>query len=257
MEIIADARIVSWEGGGVWIVDVTQTKGVEPRQTDPHAHHAIQVTIGLGGTWHLESSNARFDGAAVAVAPDVQHVFRAEGLTAHVFIEPESRLGRAVTKKLFGSAKLVAIPVEALGRFPTQFGAAYRNPKRDDVALIALGKAFIAALGADEIADAPDLRVRKTIEWATQQLEGQVSLSDASSVAGLSPSRLRHLFVQNTGLPFKTFVLWLRLTRAVETFVAGASLTHAAHEAGFADSAHLSRTFRRMFGVTPAGLRIT
>lgn len=257
MDVIAHARIVSWEGGGVWIVDVTSPKGVEPRQTAPHSHHAIQVTIGLGGTYHLESSGTRFDGAAVAVAPDVQHVFRAEGLTAHVFIEPESRLGRAVAKKLFGTAKLVVLPASALGRFPAQFAAAYRNPQRDDTALIALGKAFTSTLGMDETADAPDLRVRKTIAWATQQIDGPVSLSHASSVAGLSPSRLRHLFVQNTGLPFKTFVLWLRLTRAVETFVAGASLTQAAHEAGFADSAHLSRTFRRMFGVTPAGLRIT
>ena len=32
----------------------------------------------------------------------------------------------------------------------------------------------------------------------------------------------------------------------------GASLTEAAHLAGFADSAHLSRTFRAMFGVAPS-----
>ena len=32
----------------------------------------------------------------------------------------------------------------------------------------------------------------------------------------------------------------------------GANLTEAAHLAGFADSAHLSRTFRAMFGVAPS-----
>lgn len=32
----------------------------------------------------------------------------------------------------------------------------------------------------------------------------------------------------------------------------GAGLTEAAHRAGFADSAHLSRTFRAMFGVAPS-----
>lgn len=37
----------------------------------------------------------------------------------------------------------------------------------------------------------------------------------------------------------------------------GSSLTEAAHAAGFADSAHFSRTFRRMFGVAPASLRMT
>jgi AraC-like DNA-binding protein len=42
----------------------------------------------------------------------------------------------------------------------------------------------------------------------------------------------------------------------VDVFAAGGSLTDAAHEAGFADSAHLSRTFRRMFGVAPSSLHI-
>ena len=43
---------------------------------------------------------------------------------------------------------------------------------------------------------------------------------------------------------------------AVERMADGASLTEAAHEAGFADSAHFSRTFRRMFGLAPSSLRI-
>ena len=34
----------------------------------------------------------------------------------------------------------------------------------------------------------------------------------------------------------------------------GGSWTESAHEAGFADSAHLSRTFKRMFGMNPATL---
>ncbi|MBT9527048.1 MAG: helix-turn-helix domain-containing protein [Rhizobacter sp.] len=32
------------------------------------------------------------------------------------------------------------------------------------------------------------------------------------------------------------------------------SWTQAAHEAGFSDSAHLTRTFKRMFGLNPAAL---
>ena len=41
----------------------------------------------------------------------------------------------------------------------------------------------------------------------------------------------------------------------VRVVAGGASLTAAAHEAGFADSAHFSRTFRRMFGVAAAALK--
>ncbi|HUL98536.1 MAG TPA: helix-turn-helix domain-containing protein [Mycobacterium sp.] len=47
-------------------------------------------------------------------------------------------------------------------------------------------------------------------------------------------------------------LLWLRLVDAIGALSGGASLTDAAHRTGFSDSAHLSRTFRRMFGMAPS-----
>jgi AraC-like DNA-binding protein len=254
MELLTRARIVLWEGGSLWVVDATPVKGVEPRQTDFHAHHAIQITIALGGHFKLATESESIIADALAVAPDALHVFEAEGLFAILFVEPESRLGRAVSRRLFGAGKLAAVPLDLLGDIRERITANYRASKRDDVTLINLGRALVAALAGEVKADAPDLRVRKMIAWAAQQLDGPVSLADAVAIGGLSASRLRHLFVEQTGLPFKTYLLWLRLSRAVECKAGGAPLTRAAHEAGFADSAHLSRTFRRMFGVAPTAL---
>lgn len=93
--------------------------------------------------------------------------------------------------------------------------------------------------------------------YAAGHLDAPLSLPEAASAACLSPSRARHLFVAQTGLPFRAYVLWLRIQRAVQLYAAGASLTDAAHEAGFADSAHLSRTFRRTFGLPAAALQLS
>ena len=41
---------------------------------------------------------------------------------------------------------------------------------------------------------------------------------------------------------------------AVSAYRGGASLTEAAHAAGFASSAHFSTAFRDMFGMTPSEL---
>jgi AraC family transcriptional regulator len=76
-----------------------------------------------------------------------------------------------------------------------------------------------------------------------------VSLGQAAEGIYLSESRLRHLFVEQTGIPFKTYLLWLRLISALDHYARGNSLTQAAHAAGFSDSAHFSRTFRRTFGL--------
>jgi len=72
--------------------------------------------------------------------------------------------------------------------------------------------------------------------------------------AGLSESSFLHVFKESTGTPLRRYLLWLRLQRAAGLILTSRSLTDAAFAAGFADAAHMTRTFRRLFGVTPSAL---
>ena len=90
-----------------------------------------------------------------------------------------------------------------------------------------------------------------TIEKSTDM---SIRLGDLIKGSGLSASRFRHLFKAQVGMPFKSYLLWIKLQRAIQILATSPSLTHAAHGAGFADSAHLSRTFRRTFGLAPDDL---
>ena len=256
MELLAYTRIVLWEGGSLWVVNATSSLD-SPRRTEPHAHHAIQVTLSLGGRFRLSTGGPEVGGAAIAVAADATHVFGAEGLIALLFVEPESRTGRAISTALFKKGDLAPVPAALLGDFADRIAANFLATTRDDHALVDLGRGLAGRLAGATAAREPDPRVRKMIAWAAKQLDRPVSLADIGPVGGLSTARLRHLFVEQTGLAFRTYLLWLRLTRALETLAAGAPLTQSAHEAGFADSAHFSRTFKRMFGVAPATLRIS
>lgn len=83
------------------------------------------------------------------------------------------------------------------------------------------------------------------------------TLGLAAKVAGLSEGRFRHLFVEETGVAFRPYLLWTRLNHALALASSGVSLTEAAYAANFADSAHLTRTCRRMFGVLPSALPVT
>jgi AraC-like DNA-binding protein len=60
-----------------------------------------------------------------------------------------------------------------------------------------------------------------------------------------------HAFTESLGIALRPYILWLRVQRACRELANGASVTEAALRAGFADAAHLSRTFRRMLGTTP------
>jgi AraC-like DNA-binding protein len=72
----------------------------------------------------------------------------------------------------------------------------------------------------------------------------------------LSPSRFMHAFTESVGVPIRPYILWLRLQRAACDLIDGATVTSAAHRAGFSDAAHLTRTFRRMLGATPSQLAL-
>ncbi len=245
-----------WQGATLWVIDAKSAAQRETQSTDFHAHHAIQLTVSLGGWFRLSSEHELTEGNAVAVAADASHRFEAEGLIAIIFVEPESRQGRAITGSVFGAGP-VTNQLPSVQDLAEKIAGAYRDPTGNNDTLIALGSAVITRIVGGTNAHTPDLRVRKVITWANTHIDRPISLAEAAGFCGLSPDRLRHLFVEHTGLQFRTYLLWLRLTRAVALLAAGRPATEAAHEAGFSDSAHFSRTFRRMFGVAPANLRIS
>ncbi len=246
----ARGRMVFWEGASLWIFGAPP--GERYPKTTVHSHHVIQVTIALRGRVEFESGNRHLEGQAIAVGPDAPHAFEAsEGaLVAMLFIAPDGQAGRAIARGLFAKTQLVSLQ---LNDFVQQLG----NPRHREADLVAIGRALITQLAGEFAPVASDSRIEKLMPWVAARLEEPVTLGEVAEFVALSPGRTRHLFVQQTGLPFRTWLLWLRLESATKRFAAGASLTEAAHGAGFADSAHLSRTFRRMFGINAASLTIT
>lgn len=79
-------------------------------------------------------------------------------------------------------------------------------------------------------------------------------VAELAADARLSASRFQHLFADQLGLPPRRLRLWLMLREAVRRAAQGASLTMAAIEAGFADSAHFANTFRSSLGLAPSTL---
>jgi AraC family transcriptional regulator len=256
MPKLGRGRILIWEGGSLWIMEAVSATRQRARLNEPHSHHAVQVTLALDGDFEFESDAQRVAGDVVAVAPDAPHAFNARGLFAHIYIEPECRAGRAVAASIFESEPLARVDRVDLEDLAADMATAFNQRRRNDQNLIALGQSVIKRLSGEATTQEPDARVQEIVAWAQAQLDKPIGLADAARLVGLSKARIRHLFVEQTGLPFRTYLLWLRLMKGLEAFAAGSSLTKAAQDAGFADSAHFSRTFRRMFGTTAAALDV-
>lgn len=244
-----------WEGGSLWVFDVPEAGGGRNRRA-MHRHHAYQLTFTLGGHFFLHFDGESTGGPVGVVPPDVPHAFEAYGQIAHLFIEPESRAGRSLEKILGDGSELSDKLVKDWG-VPGMIKQAFDAVDDPNAALRDVGIRICEQISGQVRAAEPDRRVRVMLAWASDNLDSTIGMAEAASHAGLSASRASHLFVEETGIPFRQFVLWLRLTRAVQAYATGRSLTTAAHEAGFADSAHLSRTFRRMFGLPAAALQLS
>ncbi len=100
-----------------------------------------------------------------------------------------------------------------------------------------------------------DERIRHAITCCQAKGGEKLFARDLAEWTALSESRARHLFKEQTGVSFTQYLKWLKIMEAVKyACMTGGSLTEAAHMAGFSDSAHLSRTFKEMFGLVPSSV---
>jgi AraC family transcriptional regulator len=243
-------RILFWRGGSVWI-------GRAEESTDFHSHHAIQITLALSDddALRFRSPGEDWQQYATAIVPaHHSHAFAARGeLVALVFVEPESREGQALRERFCKG--IASLSDESILPDIAALTAAHHE-KCADQHLIACARAVISRLAATSPTPSLclDKRILRAIELLHARLGQAISLADVAAAVHLSPERFRHLFIEQTGIRFRPYVLWLRLGSAIASYAAGASLTEASYAGGFADSAHLSRTFKRMFGVVPVSI---
>ena len=65
----------------------------------------------------------------------------------------------------------------------------------------------------------------------------------------LSPSRLSHLFKEQTGMPLKSYIMLHQMERAFIGLLGGKSITEAALNAGFDTPSHFAATTKRLMGM--------
>lgn len=211
-----------------------------------HAHHSVQLVWVADGTAEIVISEQRTRARAALVPARIEHAFEAGGKNiALLLVEAHGARGSELDRRarsLVGqdlSGVLSSVPFPSVDLSPSELEPWVRLVLR--------------ALGVESTdLRAPSRTTRRAIDYIERALEGVPRIGDAAAYASTSSSRLSHRFSEEVGIPFRRFVLWTRVKRAVEVSRRGGDLTQAAAEAGFSDAAHLSRTFRAMFGLSPS-----
>ncbi|MFZ5444545.1 MAG: AraC family transcriptional regulator [Myxococcota bacterium] len=218
-----------------------------------HAHHAMHLVLALEGRVAVTLDDGRVRRACgVLTAPDVPHAIDGAGVTTLlVFLDPESEVGAALLASMRAPVRLLSR--QERDRLVADGVDALRLMTADGVEWVRRTAALLG--GAGLRARRPvHPRVRKALRLLREDPSRAASLRALAADVGLSEGRLMHAFTESIGIPLRPYVLWLRLQRAASAIVTGQSVSEAAAWAGFSDAAHLSRSFKRAFGMTPSML---
>jgi AraC-like DNA-binding protein len=195
--------------------------------TDEHRHHAIQL-VAAPGTRGLDTTGTH--PSPFIVPADHPHALAGTGTGLVVFVDPEAT----------SAANLVSHP-------PLGFSGADLPETMADATNVVTALTRLAGRP-------PDRHPAIARLLALLPDDPNAPLPVLAADVGLSASRVTHLFRDQVGISLRAYRSWVRFLLAAEALRDGASLTDAAHHAGFADVAHLHRTFRHHFGLQPGPL---
>jgi AraC-like DNA-binding protein len=243
-----------------------------------HAHHALHFILAIDGELRAKVGDRWQSAAGIVTAPDAVHEIDAsDSHVLIVFLDPESTAGAAIVGLIANAEP--PLPAAAVGgsrpraKGRTQAFRLLTASEREQLVDltptqlmredgVAWAQRTAAVLGASSSpgAAAGPVHVHPRVRRALRHLQslppaGDQSLEALAKVAGLSEGRFMHAFTESVGIPLRPYLAWLKLQRAAAAIVTGSSLGEAAHGAGFSDAAHMTRSFRSMFGVKPSELR--
>lgn len=232
-----------WDGGTLMATGWATFAGTVGQNRE-HAHHALQLVIaesGDVGVWAAGRDWIRAPGILL----DANMVHRLQdGPARLLFVDRESSAGRLLSLECTDGIRIFS---------PDERSAVlnvWPSPTCLEIAPV------IAALGhrleTCALAFPDHDRVQRVLRSLLTRNDWDGSLASLAAEAALSPDRFRHRVRDLIGMPLRPYLRWLRLRQAVELAAGGTSLTQAAQDAGFSDSAHLTRTMRRHFGVAPS-----
>lgn len=233
-----DSRLYLWPAGRALIFGRTI-------DSTPHHHHALQLTLSLDTPFMLQQPGKTTQASRASLLwPGEPHSIASQGSAlAHLFIDPGQRVLEAAPA-----------PADAdHGQLANELARCWRERWPSPQAAALARRWQERWLPGFDAAPSFDPRIAEAMHMLSVE-QDEVDTPRLAQAVGLSTGRFIYLFRRHTGLPPRRYLIWRRLLIAVDAIASGQSLTEAAHDAGFADLPHMSRTFHATFGVVPSQL---
>jgi len=213
--------------------------------TASHQHGALVLLIGLSGRIRLHfQGGPSIDCYSALIDAGVAHSLDPQGERIATIYSEVSSPETLLLRSLYLQSQPYAFDVIK----PSIF--LHRSEQK------ILNFDLISMLGLNRLDSLPSLdsRVVRCIELLNTPAyfsAGQIAIAEQVQ---LSASRLNHLFKQGTGVSYRRYRLWSQLAFFMRNVKCTNNLTESALNSGFFDASHLSNSYRKLFGISPAGL---
>lgn len=215
---------------------------IQAGYSDPIRHHhmAAQIILSMGGEIKAAVGNQTFLCYGVVIPSGVSHQIDTGNSSALVF--------------LYDNTTGVSAQIPDVRSIPEdmckEIIALYNVFRGNSIDYSRFQQEFLERIG---ITDAPcratDPRILDAMRYIGSRLPEPVTCREAAEAVCLSESRFSHLFRQETGMTFVSYLIYQRLMYVYAQRYQGKSLTEAAIEAGFSGSSHFADVNRRVFGL--------
>ncbi|WP_434426089.1 helix-turn-helix domain-containing protein [Nannocystis pusilla] len=202
------------------------------RRLAAHPNPALAVLVGRTGPVTVAGEGGRVTGDVLIVRPAISHcvAFAERGADVIYLNGLDFRFSAPLAVAATGAlavlaARAIGGEADAIAELRARSGLAAAPPRTNMAAIV-------RAIQADPMA--------------------RMSQTELARRLGMERTQALRRFKAATGLTFRAFKLWSGLQHAARQIEAGVLVRTAAMDAGFADTAHLSRSFRAMFGLSPS-----
>jgi AraC-like DNA-binding protein len=200
------------------------------RTLAPHENPVTCVLAGLDRPLVVCTRDERIEGDLVVIRPGVGHAVEIHGRAKVLYFDGLAfPLDAAIAARV--PRQLTTLAVDGLdAKEGAQEELRARLSRAKERCPTAIARA-IDAIAADPMA--------------------RMSQRELADRLRLGRTQALRAFKAATGMTFRAFKRWTALCAATRQIAAGQLVRTAAMDAGFADTAHLTRTFRTAFGTTP------
>jgi AraC-like DNA-binding protein len=203
--------------------------------------------LGIRGHDEIETE------AAIVASEVEQHLDSLGRPLLILHVDPDLPFHRTLAPRLAG-APFRTLPGELFTPLRERMRAALTQPL-DDAQAHTLFSDVLATIRGDGLDGPPlDRRIARIVQKLRRDLPEKIDSDVLAAEAGLSRSRLMHLFKTEIGTSIGRYALALRLESALRCWKQGMSMTTLAQDAGFYDVSHLLQAGRNYIGTLPSGL---